>query len=127
MSGVPSTFEKEMGKDERIRFAAVSQPLEAALGRAHSSRPGGIRFRGCRIAQSVADARFLGSEISLRSYAVLRGDRGVNDLLLKRVLWGIDRRNYEAAAETIPGAIGLSGWTVSRDFIQASAAKLGDF
>ena len=29
-----------------------------------------------------------------------------------------------AAAEAIPGAIGLSGSTVSRDFIQASAAKL---
>ena len=34
--------------------------------------------------------------------------RAVNDLLLKRVLYGISCRNYEAAAETIPGAIGLS-------------------
>ena len=33
-------------------------------------------------------------------------------------------RNYEAAAEAIPGAIGLSGSTVSRAFIQASATKL---
>ena len=32
--------------------------------------------------------------------------------------------NYEAAAEAIPGAIGLSGSTVSRGFIEASAAKL---
>ena len=32
----------------------------------------------------------------------------VNDLLLKRVLYGISCRNYEAAAEAIPGAIGLS-------------------
>ena len=32
--------------------------------------------------------------------------------------------NYEAAAAAIPGAIGLSGSTVSRGFIQASAAKL---
>ena len=36
-------------------------------------------------------------------------------------------RNYEAAAEAIPGAIGLSGSTVSRTFIQASAAKLREF
>ena len=64
-----------------------------------------------------------GSEIPLRSYAALHGERGVNDLLLKRVLYGISCRNYEAA-EAIPGAIGLSGSTVSRGFIQASAAKL---
>ena len=35
----------------------------------------------------------------------------------------ISCRNYEAAAEAIPGAIGLSGSTVSRAFIEASAAK----
>ena len=33
-------------------------------------------------------------------------------------------RNYAAAAEAIPRAIGLSGSTVSRAFIQASATKL---
>ena len=54
----------------------------------------------------------------------LHGQRAVNDLLLKRVLYGISCRNYEAAAEAIPGAIGLSGSTVPRTFIQASAAKL---
>ena len=64
-----------------------------------------------------------GSEIPLRSYEALQGERAVNDLLLKRVLYGISCRNYEAAAEAIPGAIGLSGSTVSRS-IQASAAKL---
>ena len=36
------------------------------------------------------------------------------------VLYGISCRNYEAAAEAIPGAIGLSGSTVSRGFIRAS-------
>ena len=43
------------------------------------------------------------------------------------MLYGISCRNYEAAAETIPGAIGLSGSTVSRGFIQASTAKLREF
>ena len=65
-----------------------------------------------------------GSEMPLRSYEALHGERAVNALLLTRVLYGISCRNYEAAAEAIPGAIGLSGSTVSRDFIQASAAKL---
>ena len=60
----------------------------------------------------------------LRSYEALHGERAVNDLLLTRVLYGISCRNYEAAAAAILGAIGLSGSTVSRGFIQASAAKL---
>ena len=58
-----------------------------------------------------------GSEMPLRSYEAVHGDRAVNDLLLKRVLYGISCRNYEAAAEAIPGAIGLSGSTVSRGFM----------
>ena len=55
----------------------------------------------------------------MRSYEALHGDRAVNDLLLRRVLYGISCRNYAAAAEAIPRAIGLSGST-----IQASATKL---
>ena len=73
------------------------------------------------------DASIAGGEIPLRSYAALHGERAVNDRLLTRVLYGISCRNDEAAAEAIPGAIGLSGSTVSRTFIQASAAKLREF
>ena len=43
------------------------------------------------------------------------------------MLYGISYRNYEAAAAAIPGAIGLSSSTVSRGFIQASAAQLQAF
>lgn len=48
-------------------------------------------------------------------------------MLLRRVLYGISCRNYEAAAEAIPGAIGLSSSSVSRAFVQASAAELKAF
>ena len=65
-----------------------------------------------------------GGEIPLRCYEAVSHGGEVNDLLLKRVLYGISCRNYEAAAEAIPGAIGLSSSTVSRGFVQASAAKL---
>ena len=49
-------------------------------------------------------------EIPLRSYG-LHGDRAVNDLLLRRVLYGISCRNYAAAAEAIPGdrPVGVDG------------------
>jgi transposase-like protein len=42
-------------------------------------------------------------------------------------MYGISCRNYEAAAEAIPGAIGLSASTVSRQFIEATAKQLRQF
>ncbi len=98
---------------------------ESTHGRRHGSNPGTIGLAGQRVPIRVPRVRGTeGSEIPLRSYEALRGDREVDDLLLKRVLYGISCRNYEAAAESIPGAIGLSSSTVSRDFIQGSATKL---
>jgi len=46
---------------------------------------------------------------------------------LRQVLYGISCRNYELAAESVPGAIGLSSSSVSREFVEASAAKLKEF
>ena len=65
-----------------------------------------------------------GGEISLQSVAHLRGPGQLDEGLLKRVLYGISCRNYEAAAAAVPGAIGLSSSTVSRSFTQASAKQL---
>ena len=94
-------------------------------GRRHGSNPGTVWLAGQRVPMRVPRIRSVtGGEIPLRSYEALRRDGEVNDLLLTRVLYGISCRNYEAAAAAIPGAIGLSGSTVSRAFIQASAAKL---
>ena len=94
-------------------------------GRRHGSNPGTVWLAGQRVPMRVPRIRSVtGREIPLRSYEALRRDGEVNDLLLTRVLYGISCRNYEAAAAAIPGAIGLSGSTVSRAFIQASAAKL---
>jgi transposase-like protein len=94
-------------------------------GRRHGSNPGTVGLAGQRVPIRVPRVRSVGgSEIPLRSYEALSRDREVNDLLLKRVLYGISCRNYEAAAESIPGAIGLSSSTVSRGFIEASAAQL---
>ena len=94
-------------------------------GRRHGSNPGTVGLAGQRVPLRVPRLRHVaGSEIPLRSYEALQGERAVNDLLLKRVLYGISCRNDEAAAEAIPGAIGLSGSTVSRTCIQARAAQL---
>ena len=93
-------------------------------GRRHGSNPWTVGLAGQRVPIRVPRLRHVaGSEIPLRSYEALPGQHAVYDLLLKRVLYGISCRNDDAAAEAIPWAIGLSGSTVSRTFVQASAAK----
>jgi len=121
---------KEMLDQEVVALAGERyvRKADSTNGRRHGSNPGTVRLAGQRVPIRVPRVRSVtGSEIPLRSYEALSGDRAVNDLLLKRVLYGISCRNYEAAAESIPGAIGLSGSTVSRGFIEASAAKLREF
>jgi putative transposase len=98
---------------------------EVERGRRHGSNPGTVGLAGQRVPIRVPRVRSIrGGEIPLRSYESLSHDGEVNDLLLKRVLYGISCRNYESAAESIPGAIGLSSSTVSRSFVQASTKKL---
>ena len=93
-------------------------------GRRHGSNPGTVGLAGQRVPIRVPRIRHVTArEIPLRSDEALHGDRAVNDLLLRRVLSGISCRNDAAAAAAIPGAIGLSVSTVSRAFIEASAAN----
>jgi len=65
-----------------------------------------------------------GKEIRLRSYERMQepwnGDEGV----LKRILHGLSCRSYERCAEAVPEAFGLSGSTVSKRYIRASAREL---
>lgn len=63
-------------------------------------------------------------EIPLATLPVFREQGFLDDVLLKRVLYGISCRNYEVAAAAVPGAMGLSSSTVSRAFTQASAKQL---
>jgi transposase-like protein len=94
----------------------------------HGSNPGTVRIAGQRVPIRVPRVRGDRGELPLRSYGALHGTGGeVDEALLRRVLYGISCRNYEAAAEAIPGAIGLSSSTVSRSFVEASAAKLREF
>ena len=110
---------KELAGERYARKEAASP------GRRHGSNPGTVGLAGQRVPIRIPRVRNTGGgEIPLRTYEELRPDGAVNELLLRRVLYGISCRNYESAAESIPGAIGLSSSTVSRGFVQASAAKL---
>jgi transposase-like protein len=112
---------------EALVGARYARPA-GRLGTRHGSNPGTVRLAGQRVPIRVPRVRGHGGELPLRSYAVLHGSRGeIDALLLRRVLYGISCRNYEAAAAAVPGAIGLSSSTVSRRFVVASAAQLQAF
>lgn len=51
----------------------------------------------------------------------------MDEALYRKVLLGISCRDYEAAVEAVPGAIGLSKSTVSREFKKATARQLKAF
>jgi putative transposase len=100
---------------------------DGAPGTRYGSNPGSVRLAGQRVPIRVPRIRSERSEIPLRSYRAMHGSGEVDDRLLRRVLYGISCRNYETAAEAIPGALGLSSSSVSRAFVEASAAKLKEF
>ena len=64
-------------------------------------------------------------EVSLQTYHHLQHPRRMDEGLLLRMIKGIGA--YQACAEAIPEAFGLSSSTVSRRFIKASAQKLKQF
>jgi putative transposase len=63
-------------------------------------------------------------EVRLRSYERLQEPRNGDGGVLKRILHGLSCRSYEACAEAVPEAFGLSGSTVSKRYIRASAREL---
>jgi transposase-like protein len=63
-------------------------------------------------------------EVPLATYAQLQTPRAADAGLFRKVLHGLSCRRYEACAEAVPEAFGLSASSVSRRFIRASARKL---
>ena len=113
--------------DDEVRALAGSRyarKAETVKGRRHGTNPGTVKLAGQRVPIRVPRVRGTTGEIPLRSYEALSDGGDVDELLLRRVLYGISCRNYESAAESVPGAIGLSSSSVSRGFVEASAAKL---
>jgi transposase-like protein len=93
----------------------------------HGSNPGSVKLAGQRVPIKVARVRGPQGEVRLESYDNFHRGGDMDELLFRRVLYGLSCRNYERAAEDIPGAIGLSSSSVSRQFVEASAARLREF
>jgi transposase-like protein len=100
---------------------------DGTSGTRHGSNPGTVVLDGQKVPIRVPRVRSEQAEVPLRSYQGLHGTGDADEALLRRVLYGISCRNYEAAARAIPGAIGLSSSSVSRAFIEASGTKLKEF
>jgi len=120
---------RQMLDDEVVHLAGAryrrdgGQPGLARHGWNRTS----VRLAGQRVPLRAPRVRNLveGKEVPLASLRALRAAPGsVDETLLRRVLYGLSCHNYEAAAAAVPGSIGLSASTVSRQFIEASAAKL---
>ncbi|MEX1094067.1 MAG: IS256 family transposase [Acidimicrobiia bacterium] len=94
----------------------------------HGHNPGSVKLGGQRHPVRVPRVRGPAGESRLESYERLHGSAGeVDEGLFRKVLLGISCRDYETAVEAVPGAIGLSKSTVSREFKKATAAKLKAF
>jgi len=68
--------------------------------------------------------RATNAEVPLATYAQLQTPRAQDMGLFRRVLGGLSCRDYEAAAEAVPEAFGLTKSSVSRRFVRASAKAL---
>jgi len=73
--------------------------------------------------QRVRDLRRQ-QEVPLATYHQLQTPRAADTGLFRKILLGLSCRDYEACAEAVPAAFGLSPSTVSRRFIRASARQL---
>jgi|TARA_B100000315_G_C14521293_1_gene561666 transposase-like protein len=108
----------------RYERKGSDQPL-----RRWGSQPGSVYLGDQKLPVDVPRVRNVGSdtEVPLRAYQALQTPRQIDEGLLLRMLKGIATRNYEACAETVPEAFGLSRSSVSRRYVKGTARKLAEF
>ena len=108
----------------RYERKGSDQPL-----RRWGSQPGSVYLGDQKLPVDVPRVRNVGSdtEVPLRAYQALQTPRQIDEGLLLRMLKGIATRNYEACADTVPEAFGLSRSSVSRRYVKGTARKLAEF
>ena len=118
-------FAEEL-QQEVDRIAGERYGRKPSIGGAyrHGTNPGTIKLLGQRVPVRVPRVRDECGEIALETYEKMHRGYEMDEQLFRRVLYGISCKNYELAAESIPGAIGVSKSTVSREFVKAGAKEL---
>ncbi len=93
------------------------------------SQPGSVYLGDQKLPVMVPRVRNMKNrkEVALDAYQALQRPRKMDEGLLLRMLKGIATRNYDACAETVPEAFGLSSSSVSRRYIKGTARKLAEF
>jgi transposase-like protein len=126
LQAVEEALQQEVLALAGARYAhSDGRPGMARWGRQHGS----IYLADQKLPIAVPRVRDVRTqtEVPLATYAQLQTPRAHDVGLFRRVLAGISTREYEAAAEAVPEAFGLSKSSVSRRFVQASAAALQQF
>lgn len=126
LAEVGRTLNAEVVQLAGMRHARKAEATEGTYR--HGTNPGSVRLAGQRHPIRVPRVRGPAGEIRLEAYDRLHGSAGeIDEGLFRKVLLGISCRDYEAAVEAVPGAIGLSKSTVSREFTKATARQLKAF
>lgn len=121
LMAVADALESEVEELVGARYARTAHGLSR-----YGHNPSSVRLASQRLYVKVPRVRDVdsGREVSLQSLKRLRGKGEVDNVLYRQVLAGLSCRQYESAARTLPGALGLSPSTVSRRFIEASSESL---
>ena len=122
--------EEELQKEViRLTGEKNSRKGEKAPNRRWGRQPGSVYLSDQKVPILVPRVRDVEAnvEVPLDVYHRFQRPRGMDEGLLLRMLKGIATRSYEACAEAVPEAFGLSSSTVSRRFIKTSAEKLKQF
>lgn len=88
-------------------------------------QPGYVVFGGQKVAVERPRVRTReGEEVALDSYARLQHDGRRQRAVREGILAGLTTRNYRRAVESVLDGYGIEKSSVSREFVQASAAQL---
>lgn len=110
-------YQREAAQSGVVRWGAQAGSIYLADQKLPITVP---RVRDVRDVRDRAQSR----ELPLSTYAQFQTPRAHDVGLFRRVLGGLSCREYEAAAEAVPEAFGLTKSSMSRRFIRASAREL---
>ena len=127
--GLDAVAEELQAEVTRLAGDRYTRKAQQNPNRRWGSQQGSVYLSDQKVPICVPRVRNMETdeEVSLEAYHHLQVPRRMDEGLLLRMIKGIATRSYQACAEAIPKAFGLSSSTVSRRFIKASAQKLAKF
>lgn len=113
-------------EDEVTRRVGPRYQPNAAAGCVRwGQQPGYVVFGGQKVAMERPRVRTrAGQEVPLENYARLQHDGRRQRAVREGIVAGLSTRNYHRAVESVLDGYGIEKSSVSREFVQASAAQL---